>query len=231
MTTPPIILFFHSLFFLGDPPELKNHALNVLEEQIMTMEQAGFLEECSEIIVGVNGGAESEPFARLFWPERAKFVFHGLESRGECRTIALLEEWVKAHPEKAFICYLHQKSSSHPPDSDYGNRVSTPWRRAMMHDLVTNWRRCFNDLASGFDIVCSRWLWNMADGTQHIPAGNMLWVTADFVRRLPSIFERERIKTSGINSIESRYEAEVYWGNGPRPKVKSYKPNGGGGIP
>lgn len=101
----------------------------------------------------------------------------------------------------------------------------------MMGDLVLNWNRCVHDLDDGNDIVCSRWLWNMADGSQHIPAGNFLWVKSSFVARLPSIFLRERIKVSGIGHLESRYESEVYWGNGPKPNVKHYRLTSGGGIP
>ncbi len=107
-----------------------------------------------------------------------------------------------------------------------------PWRQAMLADLVLNWRQCIGALDFGADIVCSKWLWNQADGSQHIPAGNFLWVKASFVQTLPSLYLRERIRNDGIDALTSRYEAEVYWGNGPRkPLVSMIRPNGGGGIP
>jgi len=63
-------------------------------------------------------------------------------------------------------------------------------------------------------------LTGQADGTQNIPAGNFLWIKSDFVATLPSMYKRDRIKLSGMTSPESRYEAEVFWGNGTRlPKV------------
>ena len=100
-----------------------------------------------------------------------------------------------------------------------------------MADLTTNWRTCVMDLET-HDIACSHWMWNMgSDQSQHSPAGNFLWLTSNFAASLPSMFERERIKMSGIASIESRYEAEVHFGNGRRPVVKQYRPNGGGGVP
>ena len=117
------------------------------------------------------------------------------------------------------------------PDSSYGNTVSGPWRHAMMQDLVMGWRECVAALDAGSDIACSHWMWNMADGTQHIPAGNFLWVKSEFAAALPSMFLRDRIKVSGISSLESRYEAEVFWGNGKRPSVYQVRPNGGGGVP
>jgi hypothetical protein len=101
----------------------------------------------------------------------------------------------------------------------------------MMKDLVENWRTCVEDLKT-HDITCSHWMWNMgSDQSQHIPAGNFLWITSNFAARLPSMFERQRIKDSGISHVDSRYESEVYWGNGPRPEVKQYRPNGGDGVP
>lgn len=99
-----------------------------------------------------------------------------------------------------------------------------------MQDLVENWKQCVADLEN-HDIVCSHWMWNMADGTQHIAAGNFWWATSNFLVKLPSFMIRDRIKVSGLDSVESRFEAEVILGNGPRPNVKSYRPNGGGGVP
>jgi hypothetical protein len=154
---------------------------------------------------------------------------HGLECKTENLTIYELEKWAPEHPGW-FVLYLHAKGATHPHGSPYGETISKPWRQGMMQDLVTNWRRCVWDLESGYDIACSFWLWNMCDGTQHLPEGNFLWVKSDFVAKLPSILERDRIKVSGIGSPESRWEAEVHWGNGPRPKVKQYRSHGWSGV-
>jgi hypothetical protein len=226
-----IAIFYHTLFFMGTPPELRPMAVDIVSEQITQMEKAGLVSAADEMIVGINGGQESEDIASVLLPKKAKLVFHGLQSRAENPTIVLLENWAEVHPGWA-ILYLHAKGSSHEHGSPYGQNVSGPWRRAMMADLVENWRACVADLEAGAEMVCSHFMRNMADGTQHIPAGNFLWTTANFVRTLPSIFMRERIKVSGIDALESRFEAEVYWGNGPRlPMVKEWRPNGGGGCP
>ena len=226
-----IAIFYHTLFYLGSPPDLRPMAVDIVSEQITQMEKAGLICAADEMIVGVNGGEESEDIARVLLPPKAKLVFHGLQSRAENPTIVLLENWAKTHPGWA-ILYLHSKGASHEHGSPYGQNVSEPWRRAMMADLVDNWRACVADLSAGAEMVCSHFMRNMADGSQHIPAGNFLWTTSNFVRTLPSIFMRERIKVSGIAALESRYEAEVYWGNGPRlPMVKEWRPTGGGGCP
>jgi hypothetical protein len=94
----------------------------------------------------------------------------------------------------------------------------------MMKNAVQNWRTCVQDLDSGLESVGSHWM--TGDQTppgQSIWAGNFGWAKSAFLATLPSIMERDRIKLSGIDSIESRYESEVWIGNGPRlPKVKDY---------
>lgn len=214
-------------------------APEIIAEQMAALKTSGLEDAATEIHIGVNGTkTESEPFSGLLFPAKAKVTYHGLQCRNELRTIMILEEWVKTHPNWN-VLYFHSKGATHAPGSHYGHNVSCPWRVGMMQDLVENWKGCVydlekgydSDLGKGYDIVCSHWMWNMADGTQHIPAGNFLWITSDFAAKLPSFLIRDRLRVSGLDSVESRFEAEVYWGNGPRPNVKSYRPNGGGGVP
>lgn len=224
----PIIVFYHGLFFLG--PKLLGSALSVVNEQMQAHKQSGLEDAASEFHVGLNGGNESAGLAKRLLPPKAKVTFHGLQSRAENLTVVMLWERAKQIDE-AYICYTHAKGATHALGSPYGEGVSKPWRQSMMHDLVMNWRDCVKALDEGHDIACSHWMWNMADGTQHIPAGGFLWVKASFVRKLPSMHLRDRIRVSGIAAAESRYESEVFWGNGPRPNVFQFRPNGGGGVP
>lgn len=228
----PIVIFYHCLLRLGSPPKVLPGAVDVIRFQVDCMQQSGLLEAASQFIIGLNDNEGGMYEAQSIISSPAKYILHGLESRSECLTIVALENWVKAFPGEAYLLYLHTKGASHPTDSPYRNGVSIPWMHGMTQDLVLNWRNCVADLDSGYEAACSHWMSGMADGTQHIPAGGFCWVRASFVRTLPSIFLRERIKISGIGSLESRYEAEVYWGNGPRqPNVRQYRPNGGGGVP
>ncbi len=214
-----IAVFYHMLLYYGDPPDLSDNAVEIVAEQMAQLKESGLLDACHEMVVGCNGGPESEALVPLIIPPKATVLYHGLKSRSENLTICALHEWAKENPGW-FILYFHAKGCSHTKTDNYAQSVSNPWRRAMMRDLVMNWKPCLQAM-SGYqcDIVCSYWLWNMAAGDQHIPAGNFLWTTSDFVARLPSMFERARIKVSGIDSLESRFESEVFWGNGPTPKV------------
>lgn len=212
----------HGLFFLGDPPKYLPNAGCIISNQITQMKIIGLWDEASEIHVGVNGGTESVPPAEAIIPGKAKLTFHGLESHAENLTIVMLHEWSKTHPGWN-VLYVHSKGATHDPNSDYGSRISAPWREAMMEELVLKWRRCVEDLET-HDVACMVWLWGQGwDHSQHIPAGNFLWTTSDFVAKLPSIYLRERIKQDGIGAVTSRFEAEVFWGNGPTPKVKAYR--------
>ena len=219
--TRRIAVFFHCLFFYGDPPVLIPNALSIVFEQMQALKDSGLLDACDELIVGVNGGPESEAVARRVLPEKAHIVFHGLQSRSENLTLIEIEKWAPKHPNWN-ILYFHTKGVTHVPGSVYHN-VATEWRRSMMMDLVTNWRTCVSDLHD-HDIACSCWEWGMCDGTQNIPPGNFLWLRSNFAIQLPSLYTRARIQQSGISSFESRFEAEVKWGNGPRPTVKQYRP-------
>jgi hypothetical protein len=230
MTTPrPIAIFFHGLFVVGDPPKSLPNAARVIHRLVVQMADSGLMDAAQEIHVGINGGKESEGMVANYIPKKATVTYHGLQCRNENLTLVMLENWVKVHPGWN-VLYFHAKNASHDPNSDYG-RFGEGWREGMAADLITNWRQCVTDLDTGFDIVCSHWMWNCADGTQHIPAGNFLWVTSDFAAKLPSIYLRQRIKDDGIGALSSRFEAEVLWGNGPRPVVKSFRPNGGSGVP
>jgi hypothetical protein len=224
----PIAIFYHGLFFIWEPissapPKHLPNAGCIVSNQLTQMINSGLWDAASEIHVGINGGDESVPVGTAIIPSKAKVEYHGLDTFSENRTIVMLHDWAKTHPGWNVI-YLHSKGATHDPNSDYGSKVSAPWREAMMNDLVVNWRQCVADLNAGNDIACMVWLWEQGwDKSQHIPAGNFLWTTSDFVANLPSIFLRERIKLDGIGAATARFEAEVFWGNGPRPNVRAYR--------
>lgn len=214
-----ICIFYHCLFYLGDPPQLLTNACDIVGNQMNALQETGLLDAASEMVVGINGGNESEAVANILIPQKARKVLHGLQCRNECRTILEMEQWSKTHPDW-YILYFHAKGSTHAPNDGY----STAWRECMMKGVVKNWRTCIADLDSGCDAVGSHWMVPPATPPgQHIFAGTFFWVKSSFVLTLPSIMERHRIKFSGIDSIESRYESEVWIGNGPKvPIVKDY---------
>lgn len=226
-----IAVWYHTLLTRGDSPDLWPLAFAITQEAMEALKTSGLLEACSELHVGINGlESEAGEYAQLVIPDKAKIIWHG-RYFNENGTICALHQWALSHPGWA-VLYFHCKGgASHDPGSPYYVGMSEPWRQTMTTYMVNGWRRCVSDIATGADVVCCHWLWNQADGTQHIPAGNFLWLNSSFVASLPSMHQRARIQQSGIASAESRYEAEVFWGNGRRPVVSQHLPNGGGGVP
>lgn len=179
------------------------------------LELCGLLGACQEAYAGANGGEETSPFMSALMPSKFDVTLHGLQCRNECRTVKMVEDWSKDHPDWN-VLFFHAKGATHPA----GDPLRTNWRKCMMRNLVRNWRSCVDDLENGFDLVGCHWM--SGDKTppgQSIFAGNFWWATSDYLATRTPIMTRDRIKESGIDSLESRYEAEVWIGNGTKEPV------------
>lgn len=212
-----IAVFYHCLFYLGDPPMLLMNACETVRAQMALLRETGLIHAAAEIVVGINGGKESNEIANILIPRKAKRVLHGLQCRNECRTILALERWLPGHSDW-YVLYFHAKGSTNQrPGFEL-------WRDCMTHHCIKNWRQCVADLDCGHDAAGCHWMVPPAVPIgQRIFAGTFFWAKASYLLELPSIMERDRIKVSGLDSLDSRYEAEVWIGNGPRaPKVKDY---------
>lgn len=216
----PIIIYYHCLFSIED--QFLPSAVEIVMEQMAAFKQSGLADSASEFHVGINSGEEGAAFAGLF-PEKATLTFHGIQCRNELRTILMIEERLKTLDGEAYLLYTHAKGCTHP-DGDY---LRTRWRSCMMRNLVHNWRTCIIDLDKGYESVGCHFMQPPATPPkQYIFGGNFWWSRASYLRTLPSVMERERIKISGLDSLESRFESEVWLGNGPRPpRIKDYHPN------
>jgi hypothetical protein len=218
----PIVIFYHGLFVMGDPPKPKLSALTIVSEQMLELRKSGLEEAASEIFIGINGGQESFGWARELLSPKATVIFHGLQCHSENRTLLMMEEICRSRTESHCL-YFHAKGATHDLNSAYAVNLATPWRNRMMSVCVGQWRMCVKHLEK-YEAVGCHWLTGQGhDKSQHYFAGNFFWVRASFFRTIPSLLTRARIKTSGLDSPESRFEAEVHLGNGPRlPLIKNY---------
>lgn len=214
-----IAIFYHCLFFQGYPLKATESSVQIIGEQMELIQRNGLAESAEHFCVGVNGGDESKVLASMLIPPKAQIVFHGLDSHNENSTLRSLEEWLPGHPGWA-VLYFHSKGATWP----YNDYMRSRWRGCMMRNLVANWNHCIGDLRSGFDSVGCHWMVPPATPKgQHIWAGTFWWATSDYLLTLPSIMERDRIKVSGLKHADSRYESEVWIGNGPRlPRIRDY---------
>lgn len=213
-----IAIFYHCFFYLGD--ELREQACRIVNEQMRVLQSSWLYAAADEFHAGINGGTESMGVAKLFLPARAKQTFHGQKCRNECRTILMLEEWLKKKSDPWAVFYFHAKGSGHFGGNSKNEVLTVEWLHCMMRHCVIGWKPCVDSLANGFDAAGAHWIPDAGpDKDQRIFAGNFWWSTSDYLKSLPSITERDRIRMSGIDSFESRYEAEVWIGNGPRKPV------------
>jgi hypothetical protein len=215
----PVAIFYHCYF---ESPErvLNLNATEVVFDQMHALTLSGLADYAHAIFIGLNGDRDSQRYAQLMCPAKSTYLLHGLDSRCENPTIYALEQWLPEHPGW-YVLYFHAKGASHPPGSTIGLR----WRSCMMRHCVENWRRCLLDLDAGYESVGAHWLTKMCDGSQNYWGGNFWWAKSDFLATLPSIMLRGCIKAHGLKAHASRYEAEVWIGNGPRlPRIKDYHP-------
>lgn len=220
----PIAVFYHCLFALDTPANIRQSALEIVHQQMQYCAVTGLTGAASHFCVGINGGEESVAYADLVLPLKSVKVYHGLESHAENPTLVELEKWLPGHSGWN-VLYFHAKGCTHGPGPVAHSRAI--WRDCMMRNLVGCWERCVADLERGFESVGCHWMEPPATPPeQFIWAGNFWWAKSDFLLSLPSIMKRARIIESGLGHADSRYEAEVWIGNGPRrPKVRDYHPN------
>lgn len=232
----PIAIFYHCLLFTGEPPSLSQTAFNIVRAQMAQLSESGLAEVASEIVIGINGGQDNLALGIAF-PEKAKIVLHGHESRSELPTLVLLEQWISRHLGW-HVLYFHTKGATHPIDdvsrpelgmspADYFHFVAK-WRNCMMDNLVNKWNRCVADLDSGYDSVGCHWMPNAGvNKRDNIWGGNFWWAASDFLSTLPPIMTLNTVKRPDLGSRERAYEAEHWIGEGSKlPVVKDYHPGG-----
>lgn len=212
-----IAIFFHGAFYLNG--EFAPHAFNVIQSIMNAMQASGLTDTADEIYCGVNGGEESVPFAETVFPEKAVKVYHSLECKNELRTVMLMQKTM-AGRKGWKVLYFHAKGISHSPDE----KMITNWRNCMLRHLVTNWLLCVNALNAGAETAGTHWLEGQVDGTMALYGGNWYWVKSEFLDTLPPIENNVRIPLmGGLDSAQSRFEAEVFISTGPRlPKIKDF---------
>lgn len=215
----PIAIFYHCVF-QDSPTQVWTMAPQIINEQMGWLRDVGLLHSTTQMHCGINGGLESAAWAESILPEKSFKTLHGLQCKNELRTLRMLETWLKLNPGWN-VLYFHSKGVTKPTE------MATRWRNCMMRQLVSNWRQC-QEALKFYDSVGCHWLMPpLTPPGQNIWAGNFWWATSDFLATLPKLEDTWRVKNSGIDSIESRYEAEVWIGNGSKlPRVLDMHPNG-----
>lgn len=216
---PKIALFYHCVFDIGG--KRLPSSVPIIQAQVRDLRNSGLLLVADEVYMGINGGRESYEIADAVLPPEAYKEFHGIDCRNECRTFLMMERFIRNREGDWVVFYGHSKGATKP----IGDIMATQWRNCMMGNLVLNWRQCVNDLGVFESVGCHWATPPKTPPTQYIWAGTFFWARLSFLKTLPSILERDRLKVSGIDSVDSRWEPEVWVGNGSRrPSIKDYCP-------
>lgn len=244
----PIAVFYHCMFSIGartastiEPtrppltPGALPAAVGIVRSQMEALARSGLLGAANRLFIGVNGGPECFAIAAELFPPQAIVSFHGLGCRNELRTILMLERFVQevTHLESGTdwsVCYHHAKGASYPTTDDQ----SVKWRRCMEKHVVDGWRSCVDALDKGYDAAGAHYLSPpLTPVDQRIFAGNFFWARSRYLATLTPLLERERLRLSGVDPLESRFEAEVYVGNSARPpRIMDFHPKiTGNGFP
>lgn len=212
----PIAIFHHSRVSGGEPCIQFAHAIGIVAEQIIAMQQAGLTEAASEIYFGVNGGGEDADAVASIAPDKARVIAHPDGSKGEHPTMRAMQDWAREHPGW-LVWYLHTKGATQA-----GNEFWARWRSCMMGAIVHRWQECVDHLESGRAEACgAHWLTPQRyPGVVNSPFfGGNFWVsTSDFVATLPLLPHTAADRPSF-------YDAESLIGRGPTiPRIIDFHP-------
>jgi hypothetical protein len=207
----PVALWYHTLFTGTERPINAGFVMDLMAQQMATIEAVGLVDYASAMYVGVNGDEEDADIARMLAPSKAQVIAHGKGTGTEITTLNVLRSWVKSHLGW-YVLYFHSKGVSHPENPN------TTWRLNMEAHVLGNWRRCILELDRGYDACGSYWLTPEEHPSliQHHPffGGTFWWSKSDYLATLPSLPPPEFVH---------RYEAESWIGSGPRrPRVKNF---------
>lgn len=226
----PIAIFFHTVFFKADGGAFQRSGpMNA--KYMKDLEDSGLMDAASHFTAGINGGKESEVYAKCYLP-RAQHLFHGIDVISANFTFQAMRDFCVAHPGWNVV-FFHGKSIAHEtPEYVSYLPFEMRWINCMVNACIRNWRTCVADLETHDSVGC-HWMENVGNPpVDHIWGGTFYWVTSDFAATLPSLYDCPLVKQFGMKSIEGRATGEQWIGLGPKlPRIKDYHVNGIGSCP
>lgn len=190
----PIAVFHHSWF------QNFEHGVGIIQEQMLSLEQSGLLENASEVHMGVSGGTEILCAVSMFAPKGANLFRNGDDTCGELPTLCAMQEWLKTHQDW-YVAYFHTKGAQYPKSTTWA-----AWRRCQDDVVIWGWKNCVGELDQGFDCVGAHLIDPKKYGAQvgNYPyfGGNAWFAKARHLLTLPALSPYG----------PSRYEAEVWIG-------------------
>lgn len=228
----PIALIYHTVFHKVDgSPWPRSVAYNM--KYMKDVRDSGLMAAQSHFLAGINGGQETEVYAKLHLPE-ATHLFHGLDCISANPTFEAGRNFCVDHPGWNVLVF-HSKGLAHHSDDPHNaayTEFENRWIKCMVNACIHNWRTCVEDLKEHDSVGC-HWMANVGvPPVDHIWGGNFWWATSDFIATLPSFYQCPLVKQYGIRSLEGNSTGEQWIGLGPKlPRFKDYHWGGIGSCP
>lgn len=219
----PIALYYHTVFFRTDgTPWPRSVAYN--DRYMKDVRDSGLMSAQSHFVAGINGGPESEVYAKLHLPE-ATHLYHGLDCISANLTFEAAREFAVKNPGWNMFIF-HSKGLAHHSDDAHNaayTEFENRWIACMVKNLIHNWRTCVEDLETHESVGC-HFMKNVGvPPVDTIWGGNMYWCRSDFIATLPSFYDCPLVKQHGIRSLAGNPTGEQWIGLGPRlPDIKDF---------
>lgn len=226
----PIAIFYHTVFFKADGGPWP-WSVRFNEKYMKDLVDSGLMDAAQHFVAGINGGKESEIYARLTLP-KAQHLFHGIDCLSENLTMEAMRTFCLEHPGWN-VLHFHSKGLAHDAPEYAGYiEFESRWINCMVNACIHNWRTCVGDLETHDSVGC-HWMANVGNPpVDHIWGGCFYWATSDFIGTLPPLADCPLVKKFGIRSAEGRATGEQYIGLGPNlPRIKDYHWGGIGACP
>lgn len=226
----PIAIFYATVFFQTDGSPFP-WSVKFNDKYMKDLRDSGLMAAQSHFVASINGGQESEIYAKLCLPE-AQHRFQGLDSQGNSVLVQEMRNFCAEHPGWN-VLFFHSKGLAHHTQ-EYASYVEfeARWIACMVNACIYNWRTCVADLGTHDSVGC-HWMRNVGvPPVDNIWGGTFYWVTSDFFATRTPMLECPLVKQYGITSWEARATSEQYIGIGPTlPRTKDYCSHGIGMCP
>lgn len=138
----PIAIFFHAVFFQSDGTRRRVESPYVgsgplMQKYMKDLEDSGLLDAADYFAAGINGGQESEVYAKCYLP-RAHHIMHGTDCRSSNLTTEAMRLFSVSHPGWN-VFRFHSKGVAHNiPQYDGYRAFEARWVRCMVNACIHN---------------------------------------------------------------------------------------------
>ncbi len=181
----PMKLFYHVA--------LLNHWDEIVCEQLTTIKDSGFYDNCDEIFVGCVGKiSEYERLKEVFKEngiEKVHFYHHPDIKQYEFFTLKIMKRVCDNSDKLFYGAYIMSKGCSY--NTEPNKTSGKVWRDYMMRWVITNWKENYHAMTMkyrGYDLCCVKVVpaRESPNKTTHA-SGNFFSFNSEYIKSLPKV--------------------------------------------